>query len=487
MYKAQGTEYIKNIINGKSVFVYGDPDIDGIVATYFVLQYLKANNIPYTYFFNNDRQHGFKITDNVIDVLHGAVIVAVDFHMTFAEIRYLVDNGVSIVNIDHHEIEDDFVYYINENTNAQGVILCNQYKTESDAWRFLSGAGVVYNTLCNIYPVFDTQEHRALVGLTLLSDECPLENQQAQQYLQELYSWQSEKTQYLINIVQNAKQRKGTFGVQKYLDREFITYSFNPVFNALCRYNKTYLALDVLMGNVTNNVDLYTYKLQQTAIRDYLLNNCTVVDYDSFCTCFINTKNLEVSEVNYANFLGLVANNLLNEYNKTIMIWLCDNDVFVRGSVRGINPMVDYLQICKACGIACDGHQGAFGLLEVPTQEQIKVLAQQIALQESTVKAQGLTTYKIINVCNLQQMLTFDKETAVYNAFVRNIYRAYYKYTGNNWQEIKRSTHAEYVVYSIDGITVKCFDTTLTPENAYILPLVTNGYVQCTLCNIKIY
>ena len=52
---------------------------------------------------------------------------------------------------------------------------------------------------------------------------------------------------------------------------------------------------------------------------------------------------------------------------------------------------------------------------------------------------------------------------------------------GNAYFETLRKEDTNYVVYEVEGVTVKCFDKTLTPTNGLILPVMNNGYVEYIL------
>ena len=79
------------------ILVYYDPDIDGLFAGLLVEQYLEKLGVRgpnYKYFLNSDRQHGFKLTDNLLAQLKGYTIVAVDFSITKEEFDRILKAGI---------------------------------------------------------------------------------------------------------------------------------------------------------------------------------------------------------------------------------------------------------------------------------------------------------------------------------------------------------------------------------------------------------
>lgn len=486
-YIPQGSEKVLDIIKGRNIFVYGDPDMDGIGATYLVIDMLREHKVPYTYYINNDREHGLKLTDADLSKLVGCAIIAVDFHMTVEEMQHIVNMGISIVNIDHHAVEYPFAYYNNEQNGCAGVIICNQYADEPEEWRFLSGAGMVYAVFAHIFAVeqYENQARAAIVGITLLSDGCAIENDNAQYFLHAVYTWDSLESKRLINAVQTEKQRHNIFGVQRVLDREFLDFTFIPVFNALCRFNKNYEALAVLLGeyDFARYGEITCYKTKQVTMREYLLDNCMLKQTDGFLICAIDSSRLKATETSYANFIGLVANYLMNTHHCSVLIYVADGAKYVRGSFRGICSSVDYLSIFKACGVKCDGHSGAFGVLDFINDADLRKCVVYVHDAEKQAKYKGESTHKYIDVYNLQQTLIVDTKTQIYNQYVRDKFRVYYRYKGSNWQLTKESERAQYAEYTIDGVIVKTFDKDLTPQNSVIRPMKSNGYSVLTLCS----
>ena len=68
-----------------------------------------------------------------------------------------------------------------------------------------------------------------------------------------------------------------------------------------------------------------------------------------------------------------------------------------------------------------------------------------------------------------------------YDMGIDNIYclsqnRGYIQYTGNNIKE-KRGNN-KYKEYSIDGVSVLSFDTSLDPRKDFILPIIERGVLS---------
>jgi single-stranded-DNA-specific exonuclease len=484
MYKPKGWEIVQRLIKEHThFFIYGDPDIDGLYATKLTIDFLKSQKKAYTYYINDNRQHGYML-DITKYGADGIVLIAVDFAMTRAEVNEIVRKGVTVINIDHHEVESEQnrLYHIKDTkTQAEGVIINNTYAFEDDKYKFLSGAGVCYSVYSMIDEAYITQVHKAYVGITLLSDMCVIESQEAQEYLHAAYTWDDAESKYLIDMVMSEKQKLYTFGVQKNMDREFLDYTFNPLLNAMCRCNANIQALQLLMQE-TQVGDLQKYKEVQNAYINMLQEIEEIDEYTNLIVCKIQIEALPTGDISYGNFIGILANRLVNTLQKSVLIYMMHGTKLVRGSFRGYYTGMNYLQICKQQQIQCEGHKEAFGILSMSiTQDLFRRVDDAITAANVTYRKEYKETAIQIKVKNLQRQIQIDKKSVLYNAYVRNAYRVYYDCRECVYEKYKESKLKTYIEYKIDGVIVKCFTAQLTPKDGLVLPMLSNGYITYTL------
>lgn len=509
-----GVEYIADILSRSegTFFVYGDPDVDGLFSTQFVLLLLKSFNKDYEVFINENRAHGFFYED--IKSLSGRTVIAVDFSITPDKLKLLQENNVKLINIDHHEIlNKEQVTYSCDGTHVDGVVVNNQYCFEPEEHRYLSGAGVVYYAFCALVAGFDTELTRALVGLTLLSDIRPLENPYAREFLKTCYKCRHP---YILRLVELTRAEKDyNFGVPS-MERNYIDYTFSPKINALFRLNLGNVALDIIQGkdppfslsdarDVQNQVCDYIYSnLKNPFDINGLLNTAEegivqvpkFVDnglggqtklvstaLDGLTMCFVEDTPITNATYKLSNFIGLTCSHLKGTGNSTV-VYVGTADVIVRGSFRGRCDTVNYLQLFRKYGMTCAGHENAFGILncrlaDVDFIGLIKELKQLEAIAIEQEYANRITETSNFAMFTRTQLL---KDIALTNIYVRDRYRVYIKYTGTN---IVRKTMGKMWEYTIDGVHVKCFDADINPSNGYILPIYDRGILSFYLKNIK--
>lgn len=459
---------LRNSIMGMDdVIVYFDPDVDGVIAGLLVCKYLMSLGKKFRWYINSNRGHG--LNKRFLE-LKGKNIIAVDFIITSDEVKTMVSNGNTVVSMDHHENGNEFIYHVGEDWGCYGVVINNQYPFEDDDGRYLSGAGVVFETICYLDRSFDTIENRSLVGITLLSDVRDIENPLARGYLYDLYNHKCRGyVKYLI---------EGTMGDHDYgfgvprLDRNYIDYKFSPAINACLRFNQEDMVVNFFLG--VGELDL-SYREKQKKLVSDIVSVIKVVDFSSLRVCYFSEDDfLEYVDV-LSNFVGLAASRMLDGTRSVICYLIGTVDgkrVVKRASFRGhingldyLNPLSKYIE-----GV---GHKPAFGIKNLVPSKELFVRLNSIA---SSVENESEYSRRVIESNNL----SFFVKSRGDRVGTDNMYclvgnRTYVKYTGSN---IKRKrSGANFEEYSVDGYSVMCFDMSLDFDTGYILPIIERGFL----------
>lgn len=471
-YIPKGVAEASRILSKPANFlIYGDPDIDGVVSYELVRRVLERYQKPYYTYINDNRQHGLKLTSEELKKLTGYTIILVDAGMTREELEFVTSHGVNIINIDHHHIDyQELVYVRDPVTQAEGVIINNQYPFEPENMRFLSGAGMVYFTFKSMFPDIYGYDEIALVGLSLLSDIRPLDEQLAKQFLYVTYNHKSPYIQYLIDLAKSEKD----FGFgQLTFDRNFIDYTFSPKINALFRLNKGYEAIEVFKGTYTNaNGQLTVYRDIQKGVTQFIVDNLQGVEFSNLIFKYVDSDLQIPYTYEITNFIGLACSQVKNS-GKTTVLFVREGGKIKRGSLRGLCNDVDYLGILKRHGFQAEGHHNAFGIMGVDFDKlDLEALNRDIALAEQGYEERKYKD-RVIYVENLNFFLNSQADKiAEYNNYVREHQRYYIKYTGKNYESHEKGKALEFI---IDGIRVVGFSHNLSLERDLILPLKERG------------
>lgn len=483
----------------RPILVYGDPDMDGLISMLLVCQFLDMYGLRYSYFVNDNRHHGFTLSP---EVLQGYLVIAVDFDCV-EELDSLVENDVVVLSLDHHEIQAEPVmrYFDNE---LRAIVINNQYPFEPDDNRYQSGAGVVYEALCEVDSNFISKEREALVGITLLSDIRPIENKKARAYLKTTYSADTTMG-YIGYLVSSVTTADFGFGLPK-MDRSFIDYTFSPRVNSLLRFGLTTEAINLILGK---GLAVEGTKEKQSELVQLMKQRASYLDMSNFVAVGIDENEFsDCKGVCLANFIGLLASDVKG-VGKSVLAFTYKNGEIKRASFRGRFDEVQYRQAFVDLGIDAQGHAGAFGILNFKPDTKTWAEINNVI---GVLDAGHVQTVKIIDVSNLSFVLmSKGYEIATENCYVRDMYRTYLNYTGkgarimrttyktvpftdedaknglrpdktSNGQQMKYLRDADgepipkYIEYCVDGKIVKSFGVAL--EDGVILPIMEKGTIQ---------
>lgn len=465
-------DFFENRFKGKEVLVYFDPDVDGLIAGLMACKSLALRGIKFSWYINSNREHGFFIP---IEKVQGMDIFCVDFLMSKEEIKALVDAGCNVLSIDHHENKDTKENFIEYSSNGKkGIVINNQYKFEDISGRYLSGAGVVFESLIPyLGDEINTRENRSLVGLTLLTDIRNIENINARLYLQELYSHPYKG--YIKYLIDNTLgDIDYTFGVPR-LDRNYIDFNFSPKINSCLRFNKQDDVVEFILGS---GVLDKSYHIKQKELIAELSKDCRVIQFSNLNIVIVDIS--KYRDKDYfsclSSFIGLLASKYLDG-NRSAIAYLVEGRkvgrASFRGRVNGLNYLSNLLHLIDGVG-----HGSAFGIKNLRPSKELFEKVNNIC-KELEEKEDFSVGY--IKAGNLSMI----SNTKGYDMGIENIYclsqnRKYILYTGNNVTEKRGSS--KYKEYGIDGVTVMSFDTSLDPRKDLILPIIERG-VLCYYLN----
>lgn len=491
----------------RPILLYGDPDVDGLISLLFMCQFCDMMGLKYSYYVNPKRAHGFFLNPQAIK---GYLVIAADFTIEEFEIKDIVDNNIVLLSTDHHDFNYDYlVHYVNESTGAEGVAINNQYPFEPDEDRYLSGAGVFYELVCSVYPEFKSDIREALVGITLLSDIRPIENEKARDYLKKTYGVDT-RNNYLGYLLEMATSKVDYgFGVPR-IDRNFIDYSLSPLINSLLRFDKETTATQFILGGGIEESDKAMRKIQ-TALVAEMKSKANVLDFDNVTFIGVGAEDYteNFSGVDINNFIGLLCNSVKGNGKSVLGFVYNKGGVVTRASFRGRYDDVPYREGLATLGLQAEGHSGAFGVLNfVPKRETWGQIDEVVGALDKNYNP-TISIYETGNLSFLLMQKGMDLATT--NCYVRDMYRSFIRYVGNSAKIVKESFKTEpftsedlanglkpdttsgglpskyvrdsdgnmihkYIEYSIDGKSVKSFG--IPVEEGLILPILERGHLK---------
>jgi single-stranded-DNA-specific exonuclease len=517
MYK--GISDYRRILNkykNRPLLLYGDPDVDGLYSLKLEVDFAEQilGRTDYKTWVNDNRDHGFL---KPVEELRGYLVITADFNISKAKLQELVDSDVVVLATDHHDIaeEDDaseFIHVTSNSTGCEGILICNQYTFEDPEKRYQSGAGVFYEVISKLYPDFATQEHRAMVGITLLSDVRHIGNADSRTYLKDLYkkSVQVGYFKWLMSAYYSGMRKDYQFGAPR-LTRNFIDFSLSPFINSMLRYGMKAEAVDFVLGK---SAPVGNIQADQKELVGLMLEKSHPLTLSNLHVICIGSNAFADQNIPLESFIGAVCSKYKdNHKNVTTLGLTIRHGVVTRASVRGKYKDVDYKMIFQSLGVDARGHKDAFGIKNFKPDRDGKIfneLNYQIADAELV---QHHTNPTVIDVNNMMfTIMNRGSQDATENTYLVNEDRIYYRYTGDNYSitasrykereltendilrgeipdrvdprtnrkfKIERDSDGnkqyKYIEYNVDGKIVKSFGVLL--EDGLILPMLDRGYI----------
>lgn len=366
------------IENNIKIVIIIDSDCDGYcsgAAIYHFIKYvLKYDNV---YFFIQERPKAHGLTKEAMETILnnniGLVITPDAASNDIEEHKVLLDKGIDIIILDHHEVDEEI---------DNRIILINNKEDINVKNKDLSGAAVVYKFIEAYSDEFDNainpDYYLDLVALSLISDMVDMNNLENRL----LHSF-GKQYQNINNALLKEYQEEG----REYFTIENSGFNIAPDLNAVVRYGTmeekelVFTSLIDLGAMVESNKRgekgkivpiskeakriATNIKVRQNKDRDRAVKkmfdviDSTMLDEK---VLIINTKDISKSSLN-----GLIANKIVEKYNKpVIMTSYKENNKTFNGSIRGINncpELPSFKDFCLDSGlfIFCQGHANAAG------------------------------------------------------------------------------------------------------------------------------
>lgn len=334
----------KLIENNKLKYlIVGDYDCDGICATTIIKKLLDDLNINNNYYIPSRIKEGYglnnKIVKTAIDNHFDALLLVDNGVSAYEQLKYAKENNLKIFIIDHHEFKEEV------------ICDCLLHPCLFDGDYFDMCAGGLASLLSN--SIRYDELSIAYGGLATLADMVSVLG----------------FNRYLLKEMIKIFNQNNIYPITYLLGRNKVDYdslSFNviPKINAVSRLdeylNVNYL-VQYLLADETKCVDYFNKIEMINNTRKELTKNA--IDYIN--SIILEDENIIVikSKEYKEGLCGLIANILMNKYQKAVVILSEDNEL-LKGSGRaplGTN-LYEYLLNFKDYFLSFGGHAQAIGV-----------------------------------------------------------------------------------------------------------------------------
>ncbi len=371
-------EMLNNAIKKRfKIGILIDSDCDGYCSAAMLYHYLTETiyykDVIYK-FHEKQKAHGIKdyVTKWAIDEKIELLIIPDAGCGSSDELgqKTLSELGVNILILDHH---------IPEYTPCKDVVIVNPHQNNDTYFnKYLSGAGVTNKFIEHHLGI--NGQYDDLVSLSLVSDMMNLRDSiENRAYLNSGSKTQSIKSPFILEIINK-------MGEIDKLSIEDLGFSIAPLINATVRFGNDEEKNIVFRSLFTNEIIPSKKRgmvgepisISSEAVRiagnlkrkqDKERDKGTKILSDLIEKLEVNKNKviiLTVDDIIDSSITGLVANRLVNKYNKPVMLLKMTEDSIFAGSVRTVNnnPILkNFKSICLSTGLFefCSGHEGSFG------------------------------------------------------------------------------------------------------------------------------
>ena len=327
---------IKAIESNEKIVIYSDYDADGIPAGVIFHDFFKKIGFKnFTNYIPHRHDEGFGLnTDAVKEFVKEKVqlLITLDCGITDVEaVKLAQKKGIDVIITDHHEPHVELP--------PAFAIIDHKQKDCEYPEKILCGSGVGFKLIQAILKLkrFDLKEGYEkwlldMVGLATLSDMVPLtgENRALAHFGMRVLKISPRKG--LMRLLNHLKIN------QKYLTEDDVSFMITPRINAASRMG---VPMDAFRLLATDDDDeAYKYVEHLDAINNErkgtvaaLVKEVKKIIKERYAE---NPRNVIVAGNPdwRPSLLGLVANNLAEEFNKPAFLWGRDGDGIIKGSCR---------------------------------------------------------------------------------------------------------------------------------------------------------
>ena len=320
----------KAMEENKKILVFGDYDVDGISASYILVDYFESKNVVVDVFLPNRYIDGYGLTKDAIDKICAGfapdLIITVDCGISgWEEVEYIKSKGVDVIVTDHHDCPE----------KLPDCLVVNAKKpNQKYPFKELCGTGVAFKIVQAMEGINYAKRYLPVTAIATVADIVPLLDENRALVKCGLSRPLNE---FPLGLVMLAKELK----LSKQITSQEVSFKLAPKINAAGR-----------MGDALHSLKLYREKdktvLQKliTQLLEYNLERqdiCNLVYAD--CVQELRKMNLANHKVivmakdNWnIGILGIVAARIAEEYNRPTFLLGAEGEFF-KGSCRSVSGM----------------------------------------------------------------------------------------------------------------------------------------------------
>lgn len=345
------------IYTKRKIVIYGDYDVDGIMATSSLFLALKSIGADVCYYVPNRHTEGYGLNkiaiDKIYDKFPNALIITVDCGITSVdEVNYINSFGtMEVIVTDHHNPKKEL---------PNCLIIDAKVDTEKYPFKELCGTGVVAKIIHAICGINYVMKFLDLIAIATVADVVPL--------IGENRIFVTKGLEFMNKI-----KRPGIQGLIDYAEAQgeeltesyHLGFRYGPLINACGRLGSAYDAIrlmttsdPVLIKNLSEKLKEYNEKRKE--IEKDILEECINILGEG------PRKSIVLWNDSWeAGVIGIVASRLVEKYHCPSILFTYDNKKGIySGSGRSIENinLFNTINKCSSLLLSFGGHDVAAGL-----------------------------------------------------------------------------------------------------------------------------
>ncbi|WP_037029323.1 single-stranded-DNA-specific exonuclease RecJ [Psychrilyobacter atlanticus] len=344
----------------KTIFIYGDYDVDGITSTSLCYLALKELGYKVDYYIPL-RDEGYGL--NNVSLSHikeqgGDLVITVDCGVSSVEeVEYANSIGLEVIITDHHDIN---------NILPPAYAVVNP-KREDNSYKFeyLAGVGTAFMLMMGLYETLGRKEeiyqYLDIVAIGTIADIVPLKAENrifTKLGLEQLKRTNHSGLQILLQTIFDDLEEK-----------KFNTYDVGfiiaPIFNAAGRLEDAKMAVKLLISDSMVEAREISKKLigQNSERKEVQADILEKVEAEIEKNRYYEDNVIVVSGVGFHHgVVGIVASKIVDKYYKPTII-MEEKDGISKASCRSIEgySIIEGLNSMREIFIKYGGHAGAAG------------------------------------------------------------------------------------------------------------------------------
>lgn len=386
------TRIIRAMNDNEKVALLVDCDADGFTSAALLKNYLAQQALPYASFpdstaeiiplFHSGKIHGLgdvKIMRALRDEIKPSLLIVPDASGTAEQYQALVNIGIDIVVMDHHDTT--------ERGDGEHVIVVNNQQSKDYKNKSLSGVGVTWQVcreMDDLLPYCCADQYLDLVAIGLVSDVMDMRSDETRFLIKEGLKPENMRCPLCVKADQMFTRFDG-------MTIHFIGWTLGPGINAIARIGTTdenaagfgcFLDenMDKLVPNnkrgCTGNTEFvreaWRLVTNTKGRQDRRRNKLTamvqnLIDEEGLTADKVIVVAVDDYEEDYKALTGVVCNSLIDIYQRPVVLAFKDADGNYAGSFRApghIDAWANFKDLCeksKYCKYVA-GHQLAAGI-----------------------------------------------------------------------------------------------------------------------------